>query len=276
MCPPISARSAWALMCRDPARRMSGPRRAQPAGGRDRRPRPRPRSGGTARETRRSSAAPVSSTFSTKPFSTVTRGRAAAVYVCGPSGIGKSALVRSFLGRLMARDDVVVLVGALLRARVRALQGARRSGRQPVALHGVASGPGGREHAAARRRRAAATVPGDAAGSGHRQGMSRAGAAHCRALPLRRLGVRGACASSSHALPSRRRLVISIDDLQWADLDGALLLEELLRPPDAPALLTVVSFRSEEVAGNPFLRKLLEGGDRGHVVAPSSRADARN
>ena len=55
-------------------------------------------------------------------------------------------------------------------------------------------------------------------------------------------------------IASRRRVVISIDDLQWADLDGTLLLEELLRPPDAPALLTVVSFRSEEVSGNPFLR----------------------
>ena len=77
-------------------------------------------------------------------------------------------------------------------------------------------------------------------------------------------------------IAERRRLVIFIDDLQWADLDGALLLEELLRPPDAPALLTVVSFRSEEVAGKPFLRKLLEGGDRGHVVAASPRADARN
>ena len=63
-------------------------------------------------------------------------------------------------------------------------------------------------------------------------------------------------------IADRRRLVISIDDLQWADLDGTLLLEELLRPPDAPALLTVVTFRSEEVSGNPFLRKLIKGGER--------------
>ena len=34
-----------------------------------------------------------------------------AVAVCGPSGIGKSALVRRFLGELVRRDEVVVLAG---------------------------------------------------------------------------------------------------------------------------------------------------------------------
>ena len=53
-------------------------------------------------------------------------------------------------------------------------------------------------------------------------------------------------------------MVIYIDDLQWSDIDGALLLEELVRQPAAPALLTVVSFRSEEVASQRFLQKLIE------------------
>jgi hypothetical protein len=65
------------------------------------------------------------------------------------------------------------------------------------------------------------------------------------------------------SVAGRQRLVIFIDDLQWTDPDGALLLEELLRPRHAPPLLTVVSFRSEEVAGKPFLRRLIEGGDPG-------------
>ncbi len=195
-------------------------------------------------------------------YLTVTRGRAAAVYVCGPSGIGKSALVRSFLGRLMTRDDVVVLSGRCYEHEsvpYKALDGVVDSLSR---YHGVASAAGGRERAAARRRRAAATVPGDAAGSGHRQGLSGAGTGDRRALPVATAGVRGV------ARAARPYCAIAGD---WSSpsttcngrtLDGALLLEELLRPPDAPALLTVVSFRSEEVAGKPFLRKLLEGGDR--------------
>ena len=44
-------------------------------------------------------------------FRAVMNGGAAAVSVYGPSGIGKSALVRRFLSQIGARDDVVVLSG---------------------------------------------------------------------------------------------------------------------------------------------------------------------
>jgi len=51
--------------------------------------------------------------------------------------------------------------------------------------------------------------------------------------------------------------VIYIDDLQWADDDSIFLLENLLGPPDAPPLLLIGSFRTEDVDEKPFLKQLL-------------------
>lgn len=47
-----------------------------------------------------------------------------------------------------------------------------------------------------------------------------------------------------HRLRRRRRIVIAIDDLQWADADGLALLSEVLRPPDEPHLLFVATLRT--------------------------------
>ena len=57
-------------------------------------------------------------------------------------------------------------------------------------------------------------------------------------------------------LTKRKPLVIYIDDVQWGDADSALLLLEIVRPPQAPPILLLLAHRDEEVRAVPFLAEL--------------------
>jgi tetratricopeptide (TPR) repeat protein len=57
------------------------------------------------------------------------------------------------------------------------------------------------------------------------------------------------------ALARDARVVLTIDDLQWADADSFLLLRELLRGAHAPAILVLATVRSDDAA----LESALEG-----------------
>jgi serine/threonine protein kinase len=56
----------------------------------------------------------------------------------------------------------------------------------------------------------------------------------------------------------RNPLVISIDDLQWGDLDSIAFITRRLMAPDAPPVLLILSFRGDEADRSPALRALRE------------------
>jgi len=60
------------------------------------------------------------------------------------------------------------------------------------------------------------------------------------------------------SLAGRGTLVLFIDDLQWGDLDSVALLLEVLRPPSAPHVLLLASYRQDEVETSPALATLLQ------------------
>jgi CheY-like chemotaxis protein len=49
------------------------------------------------------------------------------------------------------------------------------------------------------------------------------------------------------------RVTLLVDDLQWGDADGCAALDDLLSASDSPAILVVLSYRSEDLDASPCL-----------------------
>ncbi len=64
------------------------------------------------------------------------------------------------------------------------------------------------------------------------------------------------------ALAEQHTLVLYIDDVHWGDEDSALLLEHVLRPPNAPPLLLLMSWREEDQYSSVFLKSLAKAQQR--------------
>ena len=192
----------------------------------------------------------------TNAFNATRNGQTTTVYVHGSSGMGKTSLVRHFLDALHEREpNVVILEGRCY----------ERESVPYKALDGVVDSltryllelPEGEANA---------LVPRDIPALARLfpvmlQIYSVFSAPQSdQEIPdpfaLRRRAF-SALRDLLQRISTRQPLVLYIDDLQWSDADSTSLLEDLLRPPDAPPLLLLASFRSEEIETKPFLRLLL-------------------
>ncbi|HEX2485943.1 MAG TPA: protein kinase [Myxococcota bacterium] len=179
------------------------------------------------------------------------RGEPAVAVVQGASGIGKTALLECFADELAAEGVLVLRARCYPDERVsfEALDQA-----VDELSRYLASLPAERREALAPRHAAALCtvfpVLGRVLPDGGADALSGVEPHDVRRrafLALRDLFARVA---------DRRPLAVWVDDLQWADPDSEPLLEDLLRPPDAPPILWLLSYRSEDRAESGLLRGL--------------------
>ncbi|MFV8756043.1 protein kinase domain-containing protein [Nannocystaceae bacterium ST9] len=186
-------------------------------------------------------------------FDDVQRSEAAlTVHVRGPSGFGKSALVREFLNDLRERHAAVVLRGRCLE-------------RESVPYKGVdaivdALSVHLRSVTEFERAELRPSIAGPLVRLFPVLGeiWTSDGAARTGGLDPNELRQRAFVALREvlGKLSARRPLALFVDDFHWGDIDSARLLTELVRPPAPPPLLLIVAFR-DQVAEVEALRTLL-------------------
>jgi hypothetical protein len=216
--------------------------------------------------------------FLMSAFDDCRRGQAVTVAVEGESGFGKSALVRRFAQRLAAQwPDTVLLAGRCYERESVAYKGfdgvvdalARflaRADNDAEAVLPTRVAPLVKVFPVLRRVAAVAARMSDPLADIPRVALRERAFASLRELFTR--------------LAVRRPLVVVIDDAQWSDADSLELLAELMRPPEAPPLMLVLTARTS--AGNPSaapkraqgLTAALEGDVRRVEIGPLPAAEA--
>jgi len=184
--------------------------------------------------------------------------------VAGPSGIGKSALLRAFLDARPRADRTLVLQGRCYEREVlpfKAVDGVIDALTEDLRLWPEAA----LQAVLPRDLSAPATIfPVLRRLLPEGEGIEPPAQATVSPLELRRRAFR-ALRALLQKVAERRPLILFIDDLQWGDEDSARLLRELSSPPLPAPLLLLGSYRSEEAAVSPLLRELLHGAE-GSVV----------
>jgi eukaryotic-like serine/threonine-protein kinase len=187
-------------------------------------------------------------------------GHSITVYVHGPSGMGKTALIAHLLDAHESRADAGILSGRCYEREsmpYKALDGVvddlmRHLGRltdedveQIVPLDRLAS--------LTRSFPVLLEVP-------CIRRLAEGSADVEDPITMRRRGLQ-ALKELLRRIAARRTLIVHVDDLHWCDADGTTPLTDLSAPPAIAGLLLIVTFRSEEIESKPFLRDLLHGVD---------------
>lgn len=199
-------------------------------------------------------------------YDDVTAGAAATVLIHGSSGMGKSALTRSFIDGLRDTTTAVILasrcheresvpfkaVDSIVDALVHhllSLPSAELAAIMPDNLNDLA-----RVFPVLLEVCAIVDAPYVAAAPDPLEVRSRAFDALRQIL---------------WALGRMQPIVICIDDLHWGDADSAALLAHLVRSPDAPRILLVACYRSEETAIPALLERLLDDDEPTRAIRPA-------
>jgi eukaryotic-like serine/threonine-protein kinase len=190
-------------------------------------------------------------------YSTVSAGNPVTVHIRGPSGIGKTVLIREFLARVRTKDpDALIFAGRCYES-------------ESVRFKGL-------DDLVDRLSQHLYRLPAERV----EQVLPRNFALLARMFPvLRQLGEARVSAvpalSSAESrnraftaltemlgrLAERNRVVLVIDDLQWSDLDGAEFFRNLMASSEAPPLLLILAYRSEDINAMPWLRSFAQGAN---------------
>ncbi len=188
-------------------------------------------------------------------FQRALAGEPTSVHVHGTSGMGKTAIVHHFLRGLIEQSRAVVLPGRCYAQELVPYKG----------LDGVVDSLS-KYLLSLPRQEVEVLLPREIQALARLfpvlsrvdaiDATSRTGRGAVDLLTRRRLAF-GALRELLGRIAEQQPVVLYIDDLQWADADSAALLGDLLRPPAAPPLLLITSFRSEEIASQSFLSDLV-------------------
>jgi eukaryotic-like serine/threonine-protein kinase len=180
-------------------------------------------------------------------------GPAVVVNLFGQSGIGKSTLLRTFRKRLARTDpDVVMLSGRChenetvpFKALDDLVDGLSRYLKALPAGEADALAP---RDAASLVRLFPVLAQVDAIVRGRHKSLDIVDAQELRQRAFASLQDLFA------RLAERKTVVLTIDDLQWGDLDSGAFLRTLFVAPSPPSLLLIASYRVEDVETSPFLK----------------------